>query len=250
MQVLSRSSFPWIASAVIVFGGCAGERRQEVGRGGPAGSDYTGKTLAVLLPDSGSASFENDQALGNALLDAFPGIPSESTRSLAREFGNSFWSGFAPAVDFVTPVRVPDSVPPGPEGRRVGLNVPASRRLPMHAYSAPDSGWLAEHGVKTDLVLAVGPLNALNQQEELHAYQIGGVIKINRLVLHGWYLLWDYSKGRAIAQGSFTTKLEYRGKLRGGDWVKAFDQATESIGEVTPFRGQKWYRRSANPKGP
>jgi len=244
MQVLSRSFFPWIACAVIVYCGCAGERRQESGRGGPPGSDYAGKTLAVILPDSGSASLEDAPALGYALLDAFPGLTAENSRSvLAREFGNAFWSGFAPAVDYVTPIRVPDSVPPAPEGRRIGMTLPESHGLPAHAYSAPDSGWLAEHGVKADLILAVGPLSASNQQEEMHAYQFGGSITINRLVLHGWYLIWDYSKGRAITQGPFTTKLEYRGKLQGKDWVKAFDQAMGSVGDASPFRGPKWYRR-------
>ncbi|MBW8888976.1 MAG: hypothetical protein JF616_14575 [Fibrobacteres bacterium] len=244
MQVLFRSSFPLIAGAVIVFCGCAGERRQEPAQGGPAGSDYAGRTLAVILPDSGSTTLGSAPALDYSLLHEFPGPPGENSRSvLTREFGNAFWSGFAPAVDYVLPIRVPDSVPPAPTGRRVRLTVPTSHGQPMHTYSAPDSGWLEEHGIKADLVLCVGPLKASLQEEELQAFQFGGSITKSRILLQGWYLLWDYSKGRAIAQGPFTTKLEYRGQLKGRDWMKAFDQAMQSIGEATPFRGPKWYRR-------
>ena len=240
----SRSPLAWIACVVIVFWGCAGGGRHGSQRGGSLSSDYAGKTLAVILPDSASIARDDARILGDALLDAFPGPATDSAASvLVREFGNAFWSGFAPAVDFVTPVRVPDSVPAAPEGRRVGLKVPGTYGAPAHAYSAPDSAWLDEHGVEADLVLAVGPLSASNEQEEMHAYQFGGSIKINRLVLHGWFLIWDYSKGRAIAQGPFNIKLEYRGKPRARDWVKAFDLAMESVGEASPFRGPKWYRR-------
>lgn len=187
---------------------------------------------------------EDSAVLSDALLDAFDGKASDSPRAvLAREFDNAFWSGFAPAIDFVAPIRVPDSVPPAPEGRRVGLSAPGAYGLPAHAYSAPDSAWLAEHGVHADLVLAVGPITAANRKEEMHAYQFGGSVTINRLLLHGWYLLWDYSAGRAIAQGRFQTKLEYRSRPRAKDWMKAFDQSLETVGEATPFRGPKWYRR-------
>lgn len=243
MQILSRSLFPWIACAALVIGGCAGERRPESGAVG-AGSDYAGKTLAILLPDSGATDLENAAALDNSLLHEFPGPPAQTSRSaLAREFGNAFWSGFAPAIDYVTPIRVPDSVPPAPADRRVRLALPTSHGQPMHAYSAPDSAWLAEHGVKADLVLAVGPLKASHDEEEIQSFQFGGSITKNRIVLKGWYLIWDYAKGHAIAQGPFNVKLQYRGELRARDWVKAFDQAVASVGDASPFRGPKWYRR-------
>lgn len=244
MPILFRSTLPWIACAALVFCDCAGGRRNGSRRGGPAGSDYAGKTLAVLLPDSGSAKVENARVLADALLDDFPGPESEAPGAvLAREFDNAFWSGFSSAIDYVNPVRVPDSVPPAPEGRRVGLTVAAKYGQPAHAYSAPDSAWLAEHGVNANLVLVVGPLAATNQQEEVHAYEFGGTIKINRLFLHGWYLIWDYSAGRAIAQGRLSTKLEYRTRLVAKDWEKAFDQVVESVGDASPFRGPKWYHR-------
>jgi hypothetical protein len=243
MPIPFRPALPWIACALVLCD-CAGGRSNGSRRGGPAGSDYAGKTLAVLLPDSGSVIVKDFPILAAALLEDFPGPDSEAPGAvLAREFDNAFWSGFSSAVDYVTPVRVPDSVPPAPEGRSVGLTVQEKYGRPSHTYSAPDSAWLAEHGVKADLILVVGPLAATHQQEEMHAYQFGGTIKINRLYLHGWYLIWDYSKGRAIAQGRISTKQEFRTRLAAKDWEKAFDQVMESVGDASPFRGQKWYHR-------
>jgi hypothetical protein len=200
--------------------------------------------LAVILPDSSAATIRDDRDLAEALREAFPGDASGSPGSiLAREFDEAFWSGFAPAVDYVTAARVPDSVPPAPADRRVGLTVPASYGSPAHAYSAPDSAWLAEHGAAADLVLALGPLVVAKESEQIDAYQFGGSIKINRLALQGWYLLWDYGARKAVAQGKFRSKVEYRGQPKPRDWMKAFDEAMQSVGEGTPFRGPKWYRR-------
>src|SRR6185369_11057015 len=87
--------------------------------------------------------------------------------------------------------------------------------------------------------LAVGPLIASDQKEEVHAYEVGGTITIKRLVLRGKYLLWDYSAGRAIAEGPFQVKLDYRGRPDKRDWEKAFDKAMESVAASTPFLSRK-----------
>jgi hypothetical protein len=244
MRIPSRSRLACIACATLLFSACAGGKGHASRSDAVAGRAYAGKTLAVLLPDSAAGALDKAHDLETALRDAFPGDTFPSPGAiLVREFDEAFWSAFAPAIDYVTPVLVPDTLPPAPADRRVGFSLPKAYALPAHAYAAPDSTWLAEHGVNADLILAIGPISATVQQEEISAYQFGGTVMINRLVLQGWYLLWDYSAHRAIAQGRFGSKVEYRKGPQARDWVKAFDQAMQAVGDATPFRGPKWNRR-------
>lgn len=223
---------------------CAGGGRKSQA-GDPAAGNYAGKTLAVILPDSSSASVRDPRELDDALREAFPGGPAGgSSALLAHAFDDIVWSGLSSSLDYVTPVRVPDSVPPAPEGRRVGLSIPAAFGTPAQAYAAPDSAWLAGHGAAADLVLAIGPIVAKAEQEQIDAYKFGGSIRITRLIVQGNYLIWDYAAKRAVAKGIFRSKVEYRGSPKGKDWVKAFDDALEVVGGASPFRGPKWYHRA------
>jgi hypothetical protein len=207
------------------------------------GRKYAGKTLAVLLPDAESAFLREQGAFASTLRASFPAEDSVRLESiLAREFGDAFWSGFSASIDFVSPVRVPDTVPPAPEDRRARFPAPDAAPGRAFAETVPDSAWLAEHGVSADLVLVVGPLEAYEEQEPIHAFEIGGTITIRRIILTGGYLLVDYARNRALAQGRFHTRTEYRRTATGRDWVKAFDASMRAVGDALPFRGPRWYR--------
>jgi hypothetical protein len=203
---------------------CAGSPPRE---GATSGRAYAGKTLAVILPDSSGAIAKDPEAV----FSAYPRDRSANA-TLAAEFGDAFWSGFAPAIDYAIPARVPDSLG---AGRAPGV----TPELP----NVPTREWLAERGISADLVLVIGPLSVANVREQIIAPRFGGSLTMNFLALDLRYTLWDYGAGARIAEGRVKPKVEYRGNPDGRDWQKAYDKAVGAVGDGLPFKGAKWYRR-------
>lgn len=203
--------------------------------------------MAVILPDSASVSLRDSGVLSEPLRNAFPGdsIGGDKAR-LAAAFDEAFWSGFSPAVEYVIPLLVPDSVPRAPADRSVRLSEPARIGTPAREFAAPDSAWLAGYGITADLVLVIGSVSASDERREISSVSSGGSVSVmtNKLLLGGNYLLWDYPARRAVAHGRFLSKVEYGNALGAEDWMRAFDKAVASVGSELPFRGPKWYRRS------
>jgi hypothetical protein len=233
-----RHFLPAAAFAMLLLTACAGTPA----KGGQerAGRAYAGRNLAVILPDSAQIDVRNP----GDLAVAFPREkPSAAAAVLAQEFGEAFYSGLAPALDYVVPGKVPDSVPVAPPDQRVTAMGRATFALPAHAYSAPKREWLRAHGVEADLALVVGPLTSSVVREDIVAPKFGGALKVTSLALEGWFVIWDYAADRAIAQGRFRPAIEYKREPGTRDWLKAFDKAVETVGEASPFKGPKWYRR-------
>jgi hypothetical protein len=204
------------------------------------GRDFAGKTLAVILPDSTQIDVRN----ASDLFLAFPRENNPSPKAvLAQEFGEAFYAGLAASLDYVTPVKVPDSVGPAPASYRIDVAGAGSLTLPAHAYSAPTQAWLASRGVEADLVLVIGPVASSTGRNDIISPKFGGAITVNFLAVDGWYLLWDYAAGKALAQGRFRPTVEYKRDLGAREWLKAFDKSVEAVGEATPFKGPKWYHR-------
>lgn len=211
-------------AAVVLLSACAPGPRPDAE---PSGRAYAGKTLAVILPDSAAFAVKDPEAVFSAYAR-----DRSAAAALAAEFGDAFWSGFAPAIDYVVPARVPDSL-----GMGRGPGVTAE--LPM----VPPRDSLASRGIRADLVLAFGPITASTVREQIIAPKFGGSLNVTSLVVDGRFVVWDYGTGAIVAEGRFRPKIEYRGNPDGRDWQKAYDKAVGVVGEATPFKGPKWYRR-------
>ena len=227
-----------VALAAWLFSACAGTGDPHVKQ--RPGREYAGRSLAVILPGPAEVEVKNPE-------DVAAAFPRDSAFSaplvLAQEFAESFYAGLAPALDYVTPLRVPDSVPSAPTGRLVGDSLRLCLVPGNLHWSAPDSAWLTEHGVAADLVLKVGPLVAQAYYEDIIAPKFGGSLRVHYLMLEGGYLIWDYAASAMVARGRFRTRIEYRVKPGPRDWIKAFDKAVTEVGEASPFRGPKWFHR-------
>lgn len=221
----------------LAFWGCAQGRSAG---GERAGRAYTGKTLAVILPDSSLAEVRNPEDLAAVFATDSAASPAAL---LAREFADAFYTAFAADIDFVVPVRVPDSVPPAPAYRRILHTVPGTLSLAAHEYSVPQKAWLDSHGVQADLVLAVGPLASATGTDEIISPKFGGAIKVTYLAVEGWYVIWDYAAGKALAHGRFRPTVEYKRRQTARLWSQAFGKAVDAVGEASPFKGPKWFRR-------
>lgn len=231
-------SAPIALGLTLALWGCSGAPRRAEGE--RAGRAYAGKTLAVILPDSSITTVRNPEEL--AAVFAQDSLPAPSAL-LAREFGDAFYEGFAGDIDFVAPVRVPDTVPPAPPDQRLIDSVPGTFTLPGHAYTVPAQAWLASRGVQADLALVIGPLASATGTDEIISPKFGGRIQVTYLVVEGWFVIWDYAEGRALAQGRFRPTVEYKRRLTAREWAQAFGKAVEVVGEASPFKGPKWYRR-------
>jgi hypothetical protein len=218
----------------MAFWGCAQGRQAE--DGDRSGRVYAGKTLAVILPDSTLAAPRNPEDVASV----FAGSPAAA---LAQEFGEAFWTAFSADIDFVIPLRVPDSLARPSADQRIVHSVPGSLSLPAHEYAAPSQAWLEAQGIKADLVLVIGPLASATGHDEHISPKFGGAIKVTYLAVEGWYLIWDYAAGRALAQGRFRPTVEYKRNQTPRIWAQAFAKAVDAVGEASPFKGPKWYRR-------
>lgn len=222
----------------MVFWGCASGPKP--GESERSGRTFSGKTLAVILPDSSSAEVRNPEDLFSVFA---PESAATAGSVLAREFGEAFYNSFAADIDFVTPVRVADSLPRAPADQRMVFPVAGTLRLQAHEYMVPAQAWLAAQGVATDLVLVVGPLASATGTDDIISPKFGGHLTVTYVALEGWYMIWDYAAGRPLAYGHFRPTVEYKRKQTAREWAKVFDRVVEAVGEASPFRGPKWYRR-------
>lgn len=227
-----------VATCALVFWGCAaGPKPGESERSGRA---FTGKTLAVILPDSASAEARNPEDLLSVFAPESAAAPGSV---LAREFGEAFFTAFAADIDFVTPVRMADSLPRAPADQRIAFPVAGMLTLQAHEYAVPAQAWLASQGIAADLALVVGPVASATGTDDIISPKFGGHLKVTYVALEGWYMIWDYAAGRPLAYGRFRPTVEYKRNQTAREWAKVFDKAVEAVGEASPFKGPKWYRR-------
>ena len=226
------------ATCALVFWGCAsGPAAGESERSGRA---FTGKSLAVILPDSLSAEARNPEDLLAVFAPESSATPGSM---LAREFGEAFYNSFAADIDFVIPSRAADSLARPPADQRIAFPVAGSLTLQAHEYSVPAQAWLASRGIAADLVMVVGPLASATGTDDIISPKFGGHLKVTYVALEGWYLIWDYAAGKPLAYGRFRPTVEYKRRQTAREWAKVFEKAVEAVGEASPFKGPKWYRR-------
>jgi hypothetical protein len=222
----------------LLLAACATNERQ-VSRE-YAGRDLEGKVMAVILPDSSRVEPANPKQV----LAAFPragDVPASAV--LAREFDDYFYSELERYLDFVRPVRVPDTVPAPPADRSIAFARKASLDMPGFTFAIPTRDFLRAHGVESDLVLLVSRLESSQGKADIVAPKFGGSIQENFLLLEGWYVIWDYERNRPVANGRFRPNQVYKYELGADDWMKSFDQVVKMVMEASPFRGAEWYRR-------
>lgn len=226
------------AFAALLLAACAGNETQISKEF--SGRSLEGKTLAMVLPETSQVEVMNPDDLEIA----FPGPQIMSANAvLAREFNEYFYNEMAQSIDFVKPLRVPDTLPRPAEDQRIAYSRKATLNFPGFTYAIPSREFLRSHGVEADVVLVVAGLKSSQGKTEIISPKTGGSLQEKFLVLEGWYIIWDYASGKPIANGRFRPTREYRFKPETGDWMKSFELAVQKVMESSPFRGAKWYKR-------
>jgi hypothetical protein len=198
------------------------------------------KTLALIGVDSSRVVVKNPRELSAA----FPRSPAEPGNAvLAKEFSDYFCNGLSQSIEYAKPVRVADSLAEPPEDQRITFSRKAGGGLPAFGYRIPTREYLHAHGIDADLVLVVNALQSSQYVVDIVAPKVGGTMKESYLVVEGWYIVWDYAKGRPVAYGRFRPTQPYKVELDTGEWMKAFDRSVRMVMESSPFRGPNWYRK-------
>jgi hypothetical protein len=234
VQILPRALLS--ACAALLFACAASDRAVDKTY---FGRSFAGKTMALVYADTARVTALNP----GDVYAAFPREnPPPAKAILAQEFADAFSSSLEGYLDYVRPVRVPDSAGTAPADQRIAFRRESALGAPGFDFTLPSREWLKSRGVDADLVLCVNSLKSAVTQTELIAPKLGGTIEQTSLTLEGWYIIWDYAGNKPIAQGRFRPDIAYTRAPDGRDWMKVFDKAAQMVVETSPFKGPKWMK--------
>ncbi len=229
-----------VALAMLFFTACSLNDRQLSKE--YAGPSLQGKTLAMILVDTAQVDVENPRELSAA----FPPPPDGAGRPpfspkavLAREFNDYFYREMVRGMDYVTPIRVADTLPPPADSETVSYTRKAALGVPAFTYAIPSRAYLRAHGVEADLALVVSRLQSSLGKIDVTAPEVGGAVREKYLRVEGWFIVWDYAGNRPVSNGRFRPNQVYGYDPKTKDWQLAFDQDVKLVLETTPFRGGK-----------